>query len=180
MEQRGLARAILSVGIAATVAGAALALSASAAWSQVKPGSETGLGLTGAEVPPLLQAIKAEPYKAPGAQACETVPAEIQQITDLVGPDVDFIPPETDATTDVKNTAMKSGASMVRGMVPYGSVLRYVTGANKKDAALREAIFAGYARRGFLRGVEMNLKCHSPAAASAAEPEKPAKAKRRR
>ena len=124
--------------------------------AQVKAGSDTGLGLTGADVPPLLATIKADPYKAPTAPACDTVPAEILAINDLLGPDLD-IPPEAE---DTKKSLMSKGEGLARGLVPYGGVVRFVTGANKKDKELREAIMAGYARRGFLRGVQVNLKCH--------------------
>jgi hypothetical protein len=150
---------------------AALAALAAPAWAQVKPGSETGLGLTGADIPQLLKDIKAEPYKAWAAPACDTIPTEIAAINDLIGRDVDYAPPKTDATTDMEQKAMKGGASMVRGLVPYGGVFRFVTGANKKDDALREAILAAYARRGFLRGVQASLRC--PASTPAAEPKPP-------
>jgi hypothetical protein len=140
--------AVCAVLAAAGLAGAAAA--------QVKPGSETGLGLSGADVPALLAAIKADPYKAPATPACDTVPAEILAIDDLLGPDLDT-PPETD---DKKSLASRS-AGVARSLVPYGGVVRFVTGANKKDKELREAIVAGYARRGFLRGLESNLKCHA-------------------
>ncbi len=146
----------------------AAALVATAAAAQVKPGSETGLGLTGADIPQLLKDIKAEPYKAAATPACDTIPAEIQAIDDLIGHDVDYVPPKTDASTDIEQKAVKGGASVVRGLVPYGGVVRFVTGANKKDDALREAIVAGYARRGYLRGVQAALKC--PAPTPAAEP----------
>lgn len=159
-----------AVQIGAIGGGAVLAaaLIATAASAQVKPGSETGLGLTGADVPQLLKDIKADPYRAATAPACDTIPAEIQAIDDLIGHDVDFKPPPSDTTTKVEDQAMKSGASVVRGLVPYGGVVRFVTGANKKDDALREAIVAGYARRGYLRGVQATLKC--PAPTPAAEP----------
>jgi len=156
---------------------AALAALTAPAWAQVKPGSETGLGLTGADIPQLLKDIKAEPYKAWAAPACDTIPAEIAAINDLIGRDVDYVLPKTDATTDMQQKAMKGGASMVRGLVPYGGVVRFVTGANKKDDALREAILAAYARRGFLRGVQASLKCPAPApAAESKPPQEPAKA----
>lgn len=145
---------------------------ASAAQAQVKPGSDTGLGLSGADVPPLLAAIKADPYKAPAAPACDTVPAEILAINDLLGPDLDT-PPETD---DTKKSLASKSAGVARSLVPYGGVVRFVTGANKKDKELREAIVAGYARRGFLRGLESNLKCHPdppPAAHSKSKSAKP-------
>ena len=138
------------------VAIAAFLLAAGAAQAQVKPGSETGLGLTGADVPPLLATIKADPYKAPAAPACDTVPAEILAIDDLLGPDLDT-PPEPD---DNKKSLVSKGEGVARSLVPYGGVVRFVTGANKKDKELREAVMAGYARRGFLRGIESSLKCH--------------------
>jgi hypothetical protein len=127
------------------------------AHAQVKPGSESGLGLTGADVPPLLATIKAEPYKAPAAPACETVPAEIAAIDDLIGPDLDT-PPEP---PDNKKSLIAKGGDVARGLVPYGGVVRFVTGASKKDKELREAVLAGYARRGFLRGIQLNTKCHA-------------------
>ena len=112
---------------------------------------------TGADIPPLLAAIKAEPYKAPVAPACDTVPAEILAINDLLGADLDAPPPEPE---DSKKSLLSKGGDVARGLVPYGGVVRFVTGANKKDKELREAVLAGYARRGFLRGVETNLNCH--------------------
>ena len=50
---------------------AVLTALAAPALAQLKAGSETGLGLTGAEVPQLLQDVKADPYKAPVAPACD-------------------------------------------------------------------------------------------------------------
>ena len=65
-------------------------------------------------------------------------------------------------------------------MVPYGGVVRFVTGANKKDKALRQAVLAGYARRGFLRGVELSLKCPTAAPATPSTPPESAKSTDRR
>ena len=166
MHGRNLRRAMRGAGLAA-----AMAVAAAPAWAQVKPGSETGLGLTGAEIPPLLKDIKADPYRAAAAPACDTIPPDILAINALIGPDVDFVPPKADASAEMQKKAMKGGASMVRGLVPYGGVFRFVTGANKKDDALREAVLAAYARRGFLRGVQASLNCPPPTPAVAAKPE---------
>jgi hypothetical protein len=129
---------------------------AGVARAQVKPGSESGLGLAGADVPPLLATIKADPYKTPAAPACDTVPAEILAINELIGADLDTPPPPEDS----KKSLLSKGADVARGLVPYGGIVRFATGAGKKDKALREAVLAGYARRGYLRGLEANLKCH--------------------
>jgi len=156
--------ATLTAGFLAV--GLALALPAAA---QVKAGSESGLGLTGADVPPLLKDIKAEPYQAPTAPACLTIPFELQQINELIGADIDTPPEHQDKSLTDR------GAQMARGLLPYGGVVRFVTGANKKDQELREAVLAGYARRGYLRGVQANLKCQAdpPPAADPAAAAKP-------
>ncbi|HLZ74498.1 hypothetical protein [Phenylobacterium sp.] len=164
--RKAMSWAVCAALLAASVGGAARA--------QVKAGSETGLGLTGADVPPLLATIKADPYKAPTAPACDTVPAEILAINDLIGADLDT-PPEPE---DNKKSLIAKSGDVARGLVPYGGVVRFVTGANKKDKELREAVLAGYARRGFLRGVEVNMKCHpDPPPPTPAPPAPPARSK---
>lgn len=152
---------------------------AAPAWSQVKAGSETGLGLSGADVPQLLKDIKAEPYKAAALPVCDTIPAEIQQITDLVGPDLDTPPPEETAEARGASLASK-GVNVARGLVPYRGLVRFATGANKKDQELRDAIIAGVARRAYLRGVLSLTKCQpdpapEPQAAPEPKPRKRAK-----
>ena len=57
------------------------ALLAGPALAQVKAGSESGLGLTGAEIPAVLRHTKADPYKAPSAPACLTIPCESKAAT---------------------------------------------------------------------------------------------------
>ena len=39
--------------------------------AQPTPGSQQGLGLTGADIPPLLKTVKADPYRAPAEPALE-------------------------------------------------------------------------------------------------------------
>lgn len=150
---------------------AALGLMAAPAWAQMSAGSGASLGnagstlgLTGADVPPVLALVKADPYKAPTAPACDTIPAEILQLSNLLGPDLDsgVAPPE--------QTLTQRGVEAAKGFVPYSGVVRFVTGANKKDKDMREAVLAGYARRGFLRGMEINLKCGVAVQAEAADP----------
>ncbi len=144
-------------GLLITTLAAAASLAAGAAWAQqVKPGSETGTGLVGTDIPPLLQQVQQDPYKAPAAPACQTVPAEIRELTKVIGPDFNS------ASVAKEESLTERSAGVARGLIPYGGVVRFVTGADKKDQALREALAAGYARRGFLRGVSMNLNCSAP------------------
>ena len=142
------------MAVAAALAGA-LVLAGGDSLGQVKPGTEQGLGLTGADVPPLLAKVEADPYRAPAPPACKTIAEELLALNAILGPDV-----------DAEAAAKKNGSDMVggaiRGLVPYGGVVRFLTGARKKDRALMKAVMAGYARRGFLRGVEAGLTCAAP------------------
>ena len=152
------------VKMARTLAAAAiLGCIAGSGSAQVKPGSDTGLGLTGADVPPLLKDVEADPYKAPAAPACSTIPEEIVGLNKLLGPDLGEDKAKSGGAGD-------KAAGVARSLVPYGGVVRLVTGASKKDRALREAVLAGYARRGYLRGVESSLRCAPPPAVAAQAP----------
>jgi hypothetical protein len=149
------------------------AMAAAPAFAQVKSGAETGTGLTGGEIPPLLKQIEADPYRPPAAPACQTVPAEIAEITKVIGPDFNSPTVAQTKQEDYK----ERGAGVARSLIPYGGAFRAVSGADKKDKALREAVGAGLARRGFLRGVMLNTNCNAPPPAKAAPPPPPAKAK---
>jgi len=145
--------------IARGLAMAAALACATGAQAQVKPGSDQGLGLTGGDIPPLLKAVQTDPYRMPAQPGCPGVHDEIAALDNLLGPDVDT--PVKDKTT---------GGDVIRGLVPYGGVVRFLTGAGSKDKALRQAVLAGYARRGFLRGLGAGLSCAPPTAEAAPNP----------
>ncbi|THD57823.1 hypothetical protein [Phenylobacterium sp.] len=154
---------------ASGVLAAGVLLAAGAGQAQVKSGAESGLGLTGADVPPLLQTVEAHPYAPPTAMTCPALTSELVQLDDLLGPDIDN---DTEAEPQSRTDKIRSsGADLVRGMVPYGGVVRTLTGASKKDKLLAKAVTAGYARRGFLRGLALTRKCAPPVTApTAAKP----------
>lgn len=136
-----------------------LACAPGASWAQrVTPGEEHGLGLLGADTPRFLKDIEADPYRAPPAPACASIPQELTQIDAVLGPDVD-------THTGHKTTAAEFMGGAVRGLLPYGGVVRVVTGAGRRDRALIHAAMAGYARRGYLRGMSETLRCDLPAPA---------------
>jgi hypothetical protein len=141
-------------------------LAAAPASAQVKSGAESGTGLTGGEIPQLLKEIQTDPYKPPAAPACQTVPAEINEITKVIGRDFDSPTIHQSREEDYK----ERGAGVARSLIPYGGAFRAVSGADKKDKALREAVAAGVARRGFLRGVSLNMNCNAPSPPAAAKP----------
>jgi hypothetical protein len=148
-----MARTVSTIGVLA-VAGVVVSLAGGAA-GQVTPGSQQGLGLTGADMPPILKAIQADPYRYPAEPACTSIPQEILAIDQVLGPDVDG--------EQAKSSKAHMAMNYARGMIPYRGYVRFLTRADSKDKALQTAATAGYARRGFLRGLEAHLQC-APAA----------------
>ena len=139
-----------------------LALAGSPAAAGDRPGETRGLGLMGPDMPPLLKEVVAEPYRAPAEPACQSIPREIAALNDVLGPDADEpVKAKSKVVSDFVGGA-------VRRMIPYRGVVRFLTRAGEKDKALTEAWMAGFARRGYLRGVEANLHCAAPQVATAA------------
>jgi hypothetical protein len=124
----------------------------------MRSGDTVGLGITGAVTPAALTAIVAAPYALPDRPDCATLVRLITELDGLLGPDVDVI---TVAGKGYDQAAGKAIASAVRGAIPYRWALRWMTGANRGDRELRDAILAGTARRGYLKGVRLGLACTS-------------------
>src|SRR5689334_185110 len=123
--------------------GAVLALAASAAMAEVRPGETQGLGLMGPEVPPLLKTVAADPYRAPAEPACRSIPAELTALNEVLGPDTD------EHVKGKSHLVANALGGAVRRMIPYRGVVRFLTGAGQKDKDLTAAVMAGFARRGF-------------------------------
>lgn len=143
---------------------AALSLAAASApvvgrTETVRPGEPSDgieLGLWGHDTPEALRKAKADPYAAPASPACETIPREIAALDEVLGPDAD----EPLQKTRMRARANRLVGQALRGFIPHRDVVRFVTGADKRDKALNQAAMAGWARRGFLRGMEINLGCN--------------------
>ena len=117
----------------------------------------------GPEIPEALKAVAADPYRAPAEPACQSIPAELAVLNDALGPDAD------EHVKEKSHAVANALSGAVRRMIPYRGVVRFLTGAGEKDKALRAAVMAGFARRGFLRGLEANLHCATEVAAATAE-----------
>lgn len=153
---------------------AAMALAATAAQAgPIRPGEihdALGLGLIGPKIPAALKAAKDAPYATPASANCEGIAQEIEKLNDVLGPDAHQPGPKT----TMQKRAGKLLTSTVRGFIPHRDVVRFVTQAGKHEKALSDAAMAGWARRGFLRGMQVSLACPdaigAPAASSSPEP----------
>jgi len=123
------------------------------------PQAEKGdaLGIVGADTPPLLKQVQAAPYSPPKSPECAAIAQEIAALDQVLGPDVDAV----DRPDDGAVGRFLSGT--IRGLVPYRGVMRFLAGASKRDKAFANAVLAGAARRGFLKGISQSMGCWAPA-----------------
>jgi len=125
-------------------------------------GEESGLGITGAETPPALKIVAAKPYALPPAVDCAALDREIASLDALLGPDVDRLADAKSLGIDLEDRAGHAFGSALRGAIPYRWALRWLTQAGDMDKQLRQAVIAGAARRGFLKGMRLAMVCPAP------------------
>ena len=135
-----------------TAAAITLAWFSTAQAQVVHPGQEEGLGLIGPGVPQVLKDARANPYALSAAPSCEELGQQVAALDAVLGPDLDTPQARTGGGADV----VLSG---IRAILPYGGVVRFVTGAGRREQTLVNAALAGWERRGFLKGTERLMGC---------------------
>ncbi|ESQ89877.1 hypothetical protein ABAC460_11285 [Asticcacaulis sp. AC460] len=125
------------------------------------------------DIPEILQNSVVRPYDLTGLDTCEAIASQVAQLDALLGRDFDEPPPPKDERTNTekgKEFANKQAVGAVRGatrsIVPFRGAIRYLSGADKHQKQLDNAIQAGKVRRAYLKGVGMNKNCAPPAAPS--------------
>lgn len=119
------------------------------------------LNLSRAKIPAVLLAAAKAPY-AP-LEGCPAIIEEVAALDAALGADLDQ--PETAPGT--RAAAGQAALDLVRGAasswIPFRGVLRRLTGAERRAAAVREAVLAGEVRRAYLKGLGERLECTLPA-----------------
>lgn len=118
------------------------------------------------EIPEVLLQAVAETYRPPAPLECAVLEAEIAALDAILGPDLDRLK-AADRTEDFVETAM---VGALRSLIPYRSVIRFLSGARKRERRILEAIGAGAVRRGYLKGLGESIGCAPPAAPLPAPP----------
>lgn len=124
-----------------------------------QPARDVGAART--NIPPALAAAAADPYAMKGLGSCKGIAKAFHSLTDVLGPD--FKAGETKKENKAGKLAEAGGKTVVNSLIPFRGLVREVTGAAPAQRRLNRAIDAGYARRGFLRGLYTARKCRSPA-----------------
>lgn len=142
------------------------ALAASPALAQDKPQSTTeragdiaeqpakDVGAIKTKIPPVLQRAAAAPYSLSGLSKCAGIAAAFDDLGEALGPD--FVR----GVDRKKSRKVKVTGDTVAGLiVPFRGIVREVSGAASAQRELNAAVDAGFARRGFLRGVYQTRGC---------------------
>jgi hypothetical protein len=109
-------------------------------------------------IPPVLIAAEHHPYSLDGLATCPALAGAIGTLNRVLGDDIDV-----QVAKGEKVTAGGVAQSVVQSIIPFSGVIREVSGANAEQRKLQAAIYAGVARRSFLKGVGLQRNCPYPA-----------------
>lgn len=115
------------------------------------------LGMSKTEIPPVLVKAHADPYSLTGIKTCKQIGAAIQELNGPLGPDFTTGPVQQEGRAGKLMAA--GGRAVVNTIIPFRGVVREITGAAPAERRYQEAVDAGIARRGFLRGVYYKQAC---------------------
>jgi hypothetical protein len=146
-------------------------------WGDAVTAPLEDLNLKRTHIPQILLDAMSRPYDLAGLDKCESIASEVRKLDALLGPDLDEPPPPPDESTMRQKggrMANKAAVGAVRGatrsIIPFRGLIRQMTGAEKHQKLVDEAIQAGKSRRAYLKGVGMNKNCAPPAAPSWFQP----------
>ena len=109
-------------------------------------------------IPPVLIRAHAAPYDDMGLADCSGILQEIGNLDAVLGEDFD-----TAARERPGASTEKVAQSVLASFIPFRSVIRHLSGANRHAEDFKEAITAGLARRAYLQGLGQGKSCDYPA-----------------
>lgn len=119
------------------------------------------------EVPPVLIAAQDHPYSLAGLKTCKAVQAEVGRLDAVLGDDID-VAEEQSRGSKRGNSVGNIAKSIVGSLIPFGGIIREISGANANERQWQMAIYAGSARRAYLKGYGQQRGCRYPARAASA------------
>jgi hypothetical protein len=126
------------------------------------------LNVVRVKIPQVLLQALADPYaRPPRTWKCSQLIAMVRPLDDVLGPDIDQIPPgDEDLMDRGSKTALGAAADLASGAIPFRGWVRKLTGAEKHDRLVLSAIIAGNVRRAYLKGLGEMRGCNPPATPS--------------
>lgn len=123
-----------------------------------QPARDVGIAKT--EIPPLLEKAADAPYDMTGLRTCKQITAAVVELNEVLGPD--FKAGAETKENRAGRLAEAGGKAVVNTLIPFRGLIREISGAAPAQRRLNAAIDAGFARRGYLRGVLRTRGCKTP------------------
>jgi hypothetical protein len=83
----------------------------------------------------------------------------VKELNQVLGPD--YQPGAKHQENRMAKLAEAGGKTVINSLIPFRGLVREVSGAAPAQRNLNAAVDAGYARRGFLRGVHATRQCRT-------------------
>lgn len=115
------------------------------------------VGASKVEIPPILQKAAKSPYSLTGLKTCAQISGEVEKLNTAIGRD--FVAGNETKEDRKTKLAEAGGQTIVNSLIPFRGLVREISGAAPAERRLAAAVQAGYARRGFLRGVHLARAC---------------------
>ena len=114
-------------------------------------------------VPVVLDMAMAKPYDLAGIKSCKGLTTAIMDLDVALGDDIDVATGEKTDMETVGNSAGAIAKSVLGSFIPFRGVVRELSGANAQEKLWDRALYAGTARRAFLKGMGEQRGCAWPA-----------------
>jgi hypothetical protein len=118
------------------------------------------VGVVKDKIPQVLIDARTATYVLPSPLTCKTIFDAVDALDAELAPDLDT------PSTQIKSgmSATEIGETVVHGLTPLRSWVRKLSGAEKNANEVQAAIMAGSVRRGYLKGIGLQMGCKPPAA----------------
>ena len=91
------------------------------------------------------------PYLSAGSSSCADINTELGQLTEFLGPDWD--------SADHYSKVGGTGGNLFDAILPYGGLVRFMSGASKHEKKLLQAADYASVRRAYLKTTAANKGC---------------------
>ena len=117
------------------------------------------VGAAKPEIPPVLVQATNDPYSPASTATCAQLEAAITALNEHLGDD--YMLAGQKEENKAGKIAEAGGRTVVNAILPFRGLVRELSGAASAKRRYDDAIDAGYARRGYLRGIQSARKCPS-------------------
>lgn len=115
------------------------------------------LNLRSRDIPQVLLTAQDAPYELAGMEECSALREEVARLDRVLGPDAD----EPEERAGLVNRGLRTGGKILGGMIPFRGLVRQISGAKAVEKRWEAAVYAGVARRSFLKGYMAGKDCET-------------------